>query len=178
MTGLRSKCSILRSDPEKDRYFEWDRIFVNQPWTWGPQQVTIREGFTKRNENPRRVKPQRRYDNYLDSDEDYDDRNYRKYPSTSVARRVLPRCAREHVSTDDSLGNLDFPRQARGEVLSKSLTDEQKMLLYPLTFGFSLKTKVWSKSSDVDVVLFNLTDNPQSNWMQVASKRLLRQETA
>lgn len=150
MTGLEIRPIGLDIDP-RDIYADWDSIFVNEPWGWGSQQATIREGFRER-----QFKPVKRTNPYaVPGDPDYNEEEY-DYSRSKRTRKSVPLSAQERTSPEDAYSGRPYTRDRLDEPLSGPLTDEQRMLIYPLTFGFSLKTKIWSKSNRMSRALLRI----------------------
>lgn len=117
---------------------------VNEPWSWGPQHLRLARGTQETGE-------------FSEDSDSYDD----EYPGMDYQRRhrrrarksgprprkVLPLTADlPHRVAESGPPNLDGGRWV------KDMSDEDLLLLYPLTFGFSLKAKKWSKPLTLDLV--------------------------
>jgi hypothetical protein len=127
----------------KDEYSNYDNFVVNEPWTWAPQHLHIAErskqtGFS-RDELAEEASSS-------DQDASYKgQRNSRGRRRKNHARRVLPLTAGLFEEVPAAV-----PRTLDIEQRVTELKDEVLVLLYPLTFGFSLKAKKWSKSPTID----------------------------
>lgn len=136
MTRLELNSIGLEYD-EKDTFSDYDKIFVNEPWNWGPQQLFLKEGFGHESQKP--IAPTTHAESYAMPVDPYSSRP--KF--SSPTRKIAPLNAREVTDDMPRIGYISTEK--RDGALSGPLSDEQKMLLYPLAFGFSLKTKQWSK---------------------------------
>lgn len=131
-------------DPSLDSYGTHDKFLVNEPWSWGPQHLRLARGTQEHEE--------------LSEDSDsYDD----EYPSLDYQRRHRRRARKRGPRPRKVLPlTADLPSRVvesgppnlDGGQRVTEMSDEDLVLLYPLTFGFSLKAKKWSKSFILELV--------------------------
>lgn len=127
MTGL-SLQQLGFSPGDKDIYDPWDHIYLNEPWKWPAEEM------------PRYSVNDPIVDNRLDP-----------YPGAPppakkpITRNTVPLAA---TGSRTVAPVRDRQNKKVGEKgITPSMTDQQVSMFYPLTFGFSLKTKQWSRSN-------------------------------
>jgi hypothetical protein len=111
-----------------DTHTDWDNFQVNEPWNWGPEHSFL-------------TAEARKLDTSATADTHAQGLHGMPPPPAPTqpryVRKVVPATAME--SDDDSMDmGWGFGQKAKAKI-----TDEQLMLMYPLTFAFSLKSKKW-----------------------------------
>lgn len=128
---------------EKDIYDKYDGVFVHKAWVWGPQHNVLNEDTSYGSASYGRSDP-------LDPDQEPDPSRGRYDPVEAplrrplVIRRTVPLVAEQVTRSSVRQPPTEWTAAQDAKAL-KSLEDEQLMLLYPLTFAFSLKAKEWSE---------------------------------
>ena len=136
MTGLRLK-QIGLEKGEKDIYSTHDEFVVHEPWKWGPQHLHLAGGTQHTSSSgPEHSAHTAAFGRPMESASPAALR-------TNQWRRVVPLTAEQVFEDSIDLGFLSF----EGGRQTTEMKDDELVLLYPLTFGFSLKEKRWSTPS-------------------------------
>lgn len=139
MTGLRLKTiGFGPPEPSQDIYDSYDNFVVNEPWTWGPQHLRLAKGSQETDTAGDELSEE----SYASDDSTgYTRRSRRRRRRRRVqARQVLPLTAGLRRNLPEPL-----PISVDGGQWVTEMDDEKLVLIYPLTFGFSLNAKKWSK---------------------------------
>jgi hypothetical protein len=134
LTGLVLKLPMLGSS--HDTHTGWDNFRVNEPWNWGPEHSFL-------------TAEARKLDTSATADTHAQGLHGMPPPPAPTqpryVRKVVPATALE--SEDDPMDLHDMNGWDSEQQSEAKITNEQLMLMYPLTFAFSLKSKKWGRNS-------------------------------